>query len=305
MPVMVAQQAGAGRVVVFAVDTTWRWRQIVGGFTGDTAFYQRFWSQLVRWVARGEREEVGPQLTLGTDRYRYRTGDVIDFTVELRSAESGPTPGPRNGTGLAAQVRAEAWRLTAVALHESGKRLPVALAQSAAGRWRASIAAAEPGRWDIAVNAEPIQVSAPGTAGIIGKESDVGKRLEGLGLEGLQASKPQAPSLSAPGSGATTPAAENADLPQMQVLTVQVDRPDVELLRTEPDPRHLAQLAQAGAGKVLTPDEIGAWARTLAGQPVVVQHTQTTPLWRHPLLVGLFLGLLCTEWLLRRRQRMT
>ncbi len=48
-PVLVYQPVGAGRVVAFAGDSTWRWA--MGGFR---PFFERFWRQLVLFVAKRE-----------------------------------------------------------------------------------------------------------------------------------------------------------------------------------------------------------------------------------------------------------
>ncbi len=270
MPVMISQQVGSGRTVVFTVDTTWRWRQIVGGFTGDTSFYQRFWSQLVRWVARGQHEDTVPQLTLGTDRYRYRSGDTIRFTAEIAGTPGTPGKGqeasrsdptrresesPSESSPASTLPLAPSYRLAAVAVHESGKRLPVTLAEVAPGRWQASLGAADPGRWDICVSAEPRDASESAVA-------------------------------------------------QTAVLTVEVDRPDIEMMHTRPDLQYLSRVAQATGGRVLPPAAVAAWARDLPGQPVTTARMEVHPLWRNPGLITLFLGLLCTEWLLRRRARL-
>ena len=66
LPVMVLQQVGLGRTMVFAVDTTWRWRTVVGGYTGDASFYQRFWGQI---GALDDRRGQGcPAAVVGLDR---------------------------------------------------------------------------------------------------------------------------------------------------------------------------------------------------------------------------------------------
>lgn len=83
LPIMVVQQVGAGRTMVFAVDTTWRWRLVVGGFTGDSSFYERFWGQLVRWMA-SQQDEPSPELFVSTDQSRYELGETIELNIELR-----------------------------------------------------------------------------------------------------------------------------------------------------------------------------------------------------------------------------
>ncbi len=95
----------------------------------------------------------------------------------------------------------------------------------------------------------------------------------------------------------------NAQL-QSQVVTVQVERPGVEMLDPRPNPQWLSAISQSTGGRYITPDEIESWAKGMPSTPMVSQTVQKTGLWHHPSLAGLFLGLLCMEWLLRRRNRL-
>jgi len=146
LPVMVVQQAGDGRSMVFAVDTTWKWRTIVGGFTGDAGFYQRFWGQTVRWLASDDQAEDGAALSVVTPRERYEPGQSIDLTVQLPRAD-----------GIDYQVRAAAF-------DESGDVLPLALTASGSGRFVAQLSPAAPGRIDVHVEAEPVASDAGSAA---------------------------------------------------------------------------------------------------------------------------------------------
>ena len=83
MPVMIVQQVGTGRAMVFAVDTTWKWREIVGGFTGDASFYQRFWGQVIRWLARSENSKDQPVMELSASRVSCQSGQSVDIQAQL------------------------------------------------------------------------------------------------------------------------------------------------------------------------------------------------------------------------------
>ena len=86
---------------------------------------------------------------------------------------------------------------------------------------------------------------------------------------------------------------------QSSVRLQVIDDP-VEFRDPRPDPAQLKALAQATAGRVIqTPGDL---ATLLAGHPEstrtdVVTHS---PLWDSPLLWLLLLGLLSSEWILRR-----
>jgi len=81
---------------------------------------------------------------------------------------------------------------------------------------------------------------------------------------------------------------------------LQVIDDPVEFRDPRPDPSHLKELAQATAGRVIqTPAELAA---LLAGHPeaAVSEVVTHAPLWDNPLLWLLFLGMLTSEWVLRR-----
>jgi len=252
LPIVAVQQVGIGRAMVFAVDTTWRWRLVVGGFTGDSSFYERFWGQIVRWMA-SEPAQAPEQLLVFTDRARYRLGETIELNVRLPGAADESEDTNRPATS------ASAWKVAAEALGERGSGLNVPLAELGGGRYRGTLAAGQPGRLDLAVAAEPASWA---------------KRAGGGEIESRAYSR---------------------------IVTVQVDQPDVESRDPRCDPQWLARAAQVSGGQVVPPDQIEAWARQLPADPV------ETTLRRHSgaagdYLFGLaFLGLLCAEWILRRR----
>ena len=259
LPVMVVQQSGTGRAMVFAVDTTWKWRMVVGGYTGDTSFYQRFWGQLVRWMV-GSEDQDAQQLYVSTDRQRYRVGDTIEVNIALRSP-TGRSPGTQPATAPAANPGG-AKQITAYCLDEKGGRMNVPLAELGGGRYRATLGAARPGRMDLTVVADV-------------------------------AAAPQ-----------SQPAGAPETRRQSQVVTVQVERPDIEMLDPRPDPKWLAQVTQLTGGRMLRPDQIAEWAKTLPAKAIEARSVQISDLWNNPFLAALFFILLCTEWLARRWNRL-
>jgi len=159
LPVLVVQEVGAGRSMVFAVDTTWRWRMVVGGFTGDASFYPQFWGQLVRWIATGG-DETTPRLLVTTDRHRYRVGQTIKVDIELLPlATSNDELTTTVAEGL------PRYQVTAGVLGEEGHRVTVPLAELGGGRFRGALAARSHGRLDVQVRAVPMESSPSGDAG--------------------------------------------------------------------------------------------------------------------------------------------
>jgi uncharacterized membrane protein len=259
LPIMVVQQVGAGRTMVFAVDTTWRWRTIVGGFTGDSSFYEQFWGQLVRWLA-SEAEQQAERLLVSTDRSRYRLGETIELHIEIRA----PAPGhAATGTDhpAAGTPNASKWHVKAEALDERGKPMNVPLVELGDGRYRGQLAAAHPGRLDVSVTAEPPQATSDANAA-----DDQGT--------------------------------------QSRVVTVEVERLDLELLSPRYDRQWLARVTQLSGGRLVPPDEIESWASALPAAPVQRTLVQTSGAWGDWLFGGAFVLLICAEWVLRRRSQL-
>lgn len=276
LPVLIEQQVGTGRTVVLAVDTTWRWRTVVGGFTGDASFYTRFWGQLARWMI-GAEETAPQQLFVSTDRKQYKMGQTIEMNITLQdltsqTPQTQPTMSrPADWSGPAAGSPPP-WELAAMATDEKGNRLTVPLADLGHGRYRGSLGASQPGRWDLLVMAQPPAGTIQSSAEPVSKSSTDGR-----------ANEPRF---------------------QSQIVTVDVSRPGREMLNTRPDIQWLAQITQRTGGRLLQPDQVAGWAKDLPHTPIEVSRYRAVELWHHPVLAMLFLGLLCTEWFLRRRNRL-
>ena len=75
-----------------------------------------------------------------------------------------------------------------------------------------------------------------------------------------------------------------------------------EFVDPRPDPGRLAQLASSTGGQVLkTPEELAALLtdQARAADRLIVS---LIPVWDHPLVWALLLGLLAAEWIIRRRR---
>lgn len=144
LPVMVTQQVGEGRTMVFTIDSTWRWRTIVGGFTEDAAFYRTFWGQLIRFLATEEKEPASRRLLVTTDRFRYPPGEPIKVRLALE-APAGE-----------AAVAAQDYQLRAHAIDESGRRTSISLAAVGNEQYEGVLTTRQTGRLDIVAVAEPL-----------------------------------------------------------------------------------------------------------------------------------------------------
>ena len=84
-PVLLAAQPfGSGRTAFMAFDNTWRWRS-----TGEQ-YFNRFWIQLVRYLAQPRREGQSKRGTIVLDRESPRVGDFVK--VEARVLDAAFVP---------------------------------------------------------------------------------------------------------------------------------------------------------------------------------------------------------------------
>jgi uncharacterized membrane protein len=78
-PILVGEPShGAGRTLVFAGDTTWRWRRTEEGARAQA----RFWRQVVFWLAK--RDEAEGNVVILPDTRRLPAGGKLGFIVKLR-----------------------------------------------------------------------------------------------------------------------------------------------------------------------------------------------------------------------------
>jgi uncharacterized membrane protein len=80
--VLAAQQVGAGRTAAFTADTTWRWDLPMRAM-GAASPYQRFWSQLVRYLANAEvkTRRAKPSVLLRPGRTYLQAGESTKVIV--------------------------------------------------------------------------------------------------------------------------------------------------------------------------------------------------------------------------------
>ena len=82
IPLLAAQNVGAGRTIAFAGDTTWRWRKDKTGI----GHHARFWRQLILWLAK--KEDAGsPSLKIALPTRRLALGQSLPVTVQAHEAD--------------------------------------------------------------------------------------------------------------------------------------------------------------------------------------------------------------------------
>jgi hypothetical protein len=83
-PLLVAGQAGDGRVLAFAGDSTWRWS--MSGF-GET--HRRFWRQCVLWLAKKDESTEG-RVWVRLGGRRAARGGRVDFAMGAEDPQGKP-----------------------------------------------------------------------------------------------------------------------------------------------------------------------------------------------------------------------
>jgi hypothetical protein len=90
---MATQPFGAGRVAFLGFNSTWRWR------AAAEPYFNRFWVQLVRYLAQARRQQISQRGSLALDRDTFGLGDYVKIEAHLLDPTYAPWHEP--------QVRAE------------------------------------------------------------------------------------------------------------------------------------------------------------------------------------------------------
>jgi hypothetical protein len=90
--VLAVQQYGQGRSAAFAADTTWHWNLFLRGMGKDSP-YNRFWGQMVRWLASQEdlQKKTGPSVTAMIPKERYEAGEPVMLRAAVTDKEGQST----------------------------------------------------------------------------------------------------------------------------------------------------------------------------------------------------------------------
>jgi hypothetical protein len=143
-PLLVGREYGAGRVLAFAADSTWRWVM-----QGAGQQHARFWRQLVLWLAKQDDAQADT-LWVRLAQRRISPGTPLDFDAGLTAADGKAAA----DTTLEARV-----------VSPSGQKRPVRAARQGDAFAGTITDCAEPGDWTLVVaarkpGAEPRERSA-------------------------------------------------------------------------------------------------------------------------------------------------
>jgi hypothetical protein len=95
-PLVVQQFVGAGRTLFFGFNESWRW-----GFREDQRYFNQFWIQTVRYLARSRLGRIELRLDRQTP---YRRGEPIKVTV--RFPDDAPPPAAATEVKVVSERRA-------------------------------------------------------------------------------------------------------------------------------------------------------------------------------------------------------
>jgi uncharacterized membrane protein len=83
-PILVSHSFDNGRVLAFAGDSTWRWPM-----HGYVSAHERFWRQIVLWLARKDQTQDG-NVWIRLEQRRFAPSQPVEFTVGATSPAGGP-----------------------------------------------------------------------------------------------------------------------------------------------------------------------------------------------------------------------
>jgi uncharacterized membrane protein len=90
--VLAVQQYGKGRTAAFAADTTYLWSLFLRGMQKESP-YNRFWGQMVRWLASEEELEkkTGASVTAMMGKERFDAGETVSLRAAVTDAQGQAT----------------------------------------------------------------------------------------------------------------------------------------------------------------------------------------------------------------------
>ncbi len=90
--VLAVQQYGKGRSAAFAADTTYRWNLTLRALGKDSP-YNRFWGQMIRWLAAQEslEKKTGASVTAMLAKERFESGEPVPLRAAVTDKDGQAT----------------------------------------------------------------------------------------------------------------------------------------------------------------------------------------------------------------------
>lgn len=85
-PILVSGRYGAGSVLFFAFNSTWRWRSV----GVQAQYFDRFWIQVIRYLVESRSLQGQRRALLETDREDYDLGDRVRISAKVLDAQFQP-----------------------------------------------------------------------------------------------------------------------------------------------------------------------------------------------------------------------
>jgi uncharacterized membrane protein len=89
MPVISVGMPGTGRVSVVATDSLWRWKLPNVGIGGDSRHYDKFWSNLIRWLIKDPDLDL---VHVTPSNGVLSLGENVDLEVRVSTPDYRPSP---------------------------------------------------------------------------------------------------------------------------------------------------------------------------------------------------------------------
>jgi len=134
MPLLVVRHHQAGKALFLGTDSAWRWRRGV-----EDKYHYRFWSQVVRWMARGRNQASNEGIRLITHPEKPSIGDQVLLHCIAMDQAGFPL---------------ESSHINAKIIHQGGvsETLQLTPVQEGKGIYTGSVLAREPGNLTITVS---------------------------------------------------------------------------------------------------------------------------------------------------------
>ncbi len=134
LPIICLQYVGSGKVLLHATDETWRWRWRVGD-----VFFQRYWVQMIRYLARSKLASEDRHALLTSDRREYTYGEPVQLRLRFLDERLAPA----EDDGAAVVVEHAGHRTQRMTLQRSAARrgtFEATLARPGIGSYHAWVA---------------------------------------------------------------------------------------------------------------------------------------------------------------------
>ena len=271
-PILIFQRAGLGKSLLVAAEGLWNWDFGVKTFK-DTRYhtiYRRFWAQVLRWMATNTDDK---NVYLTTDASTYSIGDTVKVTAYLYSETYQPQ------VGAAVQIEV---------IPPDGAPFQVnSRQQSAVSHQQESVGSSE--------TSLPTTLSSDNQQLVTDNYLSDTNNLYTAQFELLQKGKYRIRATGRSG---------NLKLGEDQI-DIYAHPQLAELENPQLNEDLLKQLAEQTGGVYFTVADAESVPENIADVQKTVFVDAERELWSHPLILIAVVGLLGTEWFLRKRVGLT